>query len=150
GPGTVTFTPNASNLLARVTFSASGAYVLQLAATDTKFTNSDTVTIIVHEGINASPMVDAGPDLIAALPDPVILHTSATDDGLPDGALEVFWSQVSGPGAAYFSTVNGVYHANLTAPGTYVLRLTATDGALSARDDVTVTAYNAPDPPLVA
>src|SRR4030095_1878096 len=57
GPGTVTFSPNVSSLLAQATFNVPGVYVLQLTANDTQFTNSGIVTITVHEGINAPPVV---------------------------------------------------------------------------------------------
>src|SRR6185503_19329432 len=75
------------------------------------------------------------------------LGGSATDDGQPNppGAVTMTWSQVSGPGTAWFANVN---QPNTTATfpgvGTYVLRLTASDGALQASDDLTVTIQRAP------
>ena len=50
------------------------------------------------------------------------------------------WSKVSGPGTVTFGNANAVdTTATFSAAGTYVLRLSATDSALSAADEVTVT-----------
>ena len=75
------------------------------------------------------------------------LNGSATDDGLPNppGALIATWSQVSGPGTVWFGNLN---QPNTTADfpgiGTYVLRLSASDGVLQASDDLTVTIQRPP------
>jgi RHS repeat-associated protein len=53
--------------------------------------------------------------------------------------LETFWSFVSGPGPVVFpdaTLLNAT--AIFSVPGTYVLRLTASDGKLSASDEMTV------------
>src|SRR6185503_4277631 len=77
------------------------------------------------------------------------LSGSATDDGQPNppGALTMAWSQISGPGTMWFANAN---QPNTTATfpgvGTYVLRLTASDGALQASDDLTVTIQRSPSP----
>ena len=50
------------------------------------------------------------------------------------------WSRVSGPGLVNFSTPEAAQTtATFGAAGTYVLRATADDGALTGTDDVTVT-----------
>lgn len=106
---------------------------------------------------NAAPIVNAGPDRSLTLPagggsGSVLLAGTATDDGLPAGsALAVAWSTVSGPAAVTFVSANtAATSATFTAPGTYVLRLTATDGAQSTSDDVTVqvTGPVTPPPPV--
>src|SRR5207249_4729874 len=56
------------------------------------------------------------------------------------------WSKVSGPGSVSFTTLNGNYYASFSATGTYALRLTASDGDLSASNDVTVIVYDAGTP----
>jgi RHS repeat-associated protein len=151
GPGSVTFTPNANDSPSHATFSAPGIYVLRFTASDTQFTDTDEITITVHEGTNAAPFVNAGSDLAVALPSLAILSgSSATDDGLPQGTLTVSWSQVSGPAPAQLSSVNGIYQAAFNAAGTYVLRLTADDTELTSADDVTVTVHEAGDSPAVA
>jgi hypothetical protein len=94
---------------------------------------------------NRAPVVNAGPDLALSAtnaPIAVQLTGTASDDGQPNppGALAVSWSQVSGPAQAWFSApgqTNTV--AYFPGVGTYVLRLTAADGALNVSDDVTVT-----------
>src|SRR5204863_2364022 len=113
------------------TFTTNGEYVLRLTATDTQFTNFDEVTVTVLPGINVAPRVNAGADRAVALSDMVALHTEVDDDGLPDGSVEVNWSKVSGPGPVYINSLNGVYQATFTTSGNYVLRLAASDGALS-------------------
>jgi hypothetical protein len=69
GPGDVTFmtasntTQNATywepvdgvDAVAFATFSAAGQYVLSLSASDTQFTNTDTLTITVLPGTNSAP-----------------------------------------------------------------------------------------------
>jgi hypothetical protein len=50
------------------------------------------------------------------------------------------WTQVSGPGTATFANAaSPATTATFSAAGSYVLRLTGDDGALSSSDDVTVT-----------
>jgi hypothetical protein len=90
---------------------------------------------------NQPPTVTAGNDLTVASM-VAALNGAATDDGLPNppGRLALAWSQVSGPGSVTFSATNAANPtATFGASGTYVLRLTAQDGELSAQDDVTVT-----------
>jgi K319-like protein len=71
----------------------------------------------------------------------IVLTGTATDDGLPvpPGALTYTWSKVSGPGTVQFgpNTLNS--SAGFSAEGTYVLRLTVSDGALTTTDDITIT-----------
>lgn len=50
------------------------------------------------------------------------------------------WSRVNSPGTVTFANPNAVdTTADFSGTGTYVLRLTATDGELVASDEVTVT-----------
>jgi RHS repeat-associated protein len=139
GPAPVTFSsPNAA--VTQATFSSAGTYVLRLSATDTEFTASSDVTVIVNPApINQPPIVNAGPGGAVVVPGVFTLQGSATDDGLPSGTLSIQWSQVSGPSTAVFANASQpVTSVTLDAPGTYVLRLTASDGQLSASSDTTV------------
>ncbi len=91
-------------------------------------------------GGNLPPTANAGADQTVATGALVTLSGSGSDpDGGP-GPLTFAWSQVSGPSA----TINNANQAVATVtPGTagaYVFRLTVSDGAASATDDVTVTA----------
>jgi RHS repeat-associated protein len=149
GPGSVTFYPSANDPLALAYFSVAGEYTLRLLADDSEYQIADAVTITVWPGTNAPPTVDAGPDFTAALAEPTFLTTSVTDDGLEEGLLQVSWQQLSGPGNVSFSTVNGDYRASFPTEGEYTLRLTAHDGSLTNRDDVTVTIVDA-GPPVAA
>jgi hypothetical protein len=91
---------------------------------------------------NQAPTVNAGSDRTVTYPTTVTLSGTVTDDGLPNppGATTKQWSQVSGPGTATFSApTSTTTNVSFSAPGTYVLRLTANDSQLSSSDDVQVT-----------
>lgn len=91
---------------------------------------------------NDAPVADAGPNRTVTMPASVTLAGSISDDGLPEGApLTSMWSQLPGaPGTATFTTpTSPTTDVTFSAPGTYVLRLTANDTELQGTDDVTVT-----------
>ncbi|MEP6636018.1 MAG: PKD domain-containing protein, partial [Acidobacteriota bacterium] len=144
GPGTVTF-DDANQATTRASFSAAGTYVLRLRADDTEFDTAADVTITVNAEpapVNQPPSVNAGPNQTISLPaDTVTLSGSATDDGLPAGnTLNITWAQISGPGVVTFGNATGaITTAQFPIAGSYLLRLTAGDGALTSRADVTVT-----------
>ena len=99
---------------------------------------------------NEAPVVSAGPDVRAfSLVAP--LAGSVSDDGKPrGGTLTSAWSLVSGPGlAAFADPASPSTTVTFGAAGTYVLRLSASDGTLTATDDVVVTANPANEPPVV-
>jgi hypothetical protein len=99
--------------------------------------------------LNQPPSVSAGPDQTVTPPGPATLDGTVSDDGLPSGTLSTTWSQVGGPGTASFADASAVdTTATFSAEGSYVLRLTASDGALSASDDVTVTVGGGGTSPL--
>ncbi|MBN1491134.1 MAG: PKD domain-containing protein [Phycisphaerae bacterium] len=114
--------------------------------TFTNTTNGDgTTTRAVSLNVtsaNTAPAVNAGPDQAIMLPTiSVNLVGAVTDDGLPDspGAVALTWSKVSGPGTVAFSSTTSVNPtATFSEAGTYVLRLTATDGSLTSHDEMTV------------
>ncbi|HEX6257182.1 MAG TPA: hypothetical protein VFZ70_15345, partial [Euzebyales bacterium] len=96
---------------------------------------------------NDAPTVSAGPDQSITLPtDSVNLDGTVSDDGMPDppGALTTSWSEVSGPGTVTFGNASAVdTTATFPATGSYVLRLTASDGQKTASDELTVTVAGA-------
>jgi hypothetical protein len=94
---------------------------------------------------NRAPSVDAGPNQSVILPQQAVLDGTVADDGLPlDGTLATTWSVASGPAPVTFGNPAALdTSATFTIDGTYVLRLTAADGELSAYDQVTVV-VNAP------
>jgi hypothetical protein len=140
GPGDVGF-DDANAVDTTASFSAAGTYVLRLTADDGALAVSDETTITVAPQ-NTAPTVDAGPDDAVELPGLASLDGTVGDDGLPDppGALTTTWSKLSGPGDVGFDDANAVdTTASFGAAGTYVLRLTADDGALAVSDETTIT-----------
>jgi hypothetical protein len=141
GPGTVTFgNPNAVDTTA--SFSATGAYVLELLASDSALSSSDTVSIVVNPaGTNTAPSVIAGSNQTITPIVAAVLDGTVTDDGLPNppGTVTTAWTKVSGPGTVTFANPNAVdTTATFSAAGVYVLRLTASDSALSGSSELTV------------
>ena len=138
GPAVVAFADPASASTS-ATFDAPGSYVLRLTASDSQASASDDVRVEVR-AVNHAPLAEAGPDVAGLAPGATItLQGSVSDDGLPDGALTVSWSQVSGPVPAAIASPSLVTTlATFPAAGAYVLRLTASDGARAATDDLTV------------
>lgn len=103
--------------------------------------NSGIVTVVV----NQPPAAEAGPDItiISAFPATGSLNASASNDDLPNptGSLSFAWSLVSGPGPVTFSDSEALSSlVTVPEPGTYVIRLTVSDGQFSAFDDLTITA----------
>jgi fibro-slime domain-containing protein/RHS repeat-associated protein len=89
---------------------------------------------------NQPPLVEAGPDQTITLPDIASLEGAASDDGLPTGStLTVAWSKVTGPGTVTFAQPNqAMTTAAFDQGGSYLLRLTASDGQLTASDTITI------------
>lgn len=108
--------------------------------------------------VNQAPVVGAGANQTITLPAMASLQGSASDDGLPNppGAITLAWSKVSGPGTVAFGNASSaVTTASFSLAGTYLLRLTANDGALSTSADVTVVVNDvappgANQPPVVS
>ena len=94
--------------------------------------------------VNSAPTVDAGNDLSVQLPNSASLSGSADDDGLPNGVLTSAWSKVSGPGSVNFgNTASLQTTVSFSTAGTYILRLTASDGTLSSSDNIVVNVAGA-------
>ena len=145
GPGPATFgATNGTNLGNSLLASlpASGTWVLRLTVTDAEGGSvSSTVTVEVRSPVNAAPLVTIPTPTVAPyLPLTTTLAATISDDDLPLGqAVGSNWSQVSGPASAIFGSVTDP-HTTVTFadPGTYVLRLTATDTLLVGTADVTI------------
>ncbi len=98
---------------------------------------------------NQPPTTSAGADQAVTLPAAATLAGNATDDGLPipPGLLTFTWSKVSGPGNVTFANASALSTtASFSTAGTYILRLTVSDGSLSASDDLTVIASSQTPP----
>jgi hypothetical protein len=112
-------------------------------APDASYTLGDrrsaTITI-VDDDTNQAPSVDAGADQMIVLPSGAFLDATVSDDGRPGSSiLTTNWSKVSGPGTVSFVDASSVDTTAIFAQtGVYVLRLTASDGAISSGDDVQI------------
>ena len=96
----------------------------------------------LYDGIdkpNQAPVVDVGPDVTGTMRFPKrVLDSVVHDDGLPNGPVTVKWSKDSGPGEVTFKYPDrGRTEVTFSAPGAYVLSLTADDGELKGIDRVT-------------
>ncbi|HEX6812622.1 MAG TPA: hypothetical protein VF384_13430 [Planctomycetota bacterium] len=143
GPGTATFTA-AAQAATSVSFSAAGSYTLQLSASDGALTSTDTVVVAVQQApTNQAPVANAGPDSTVQITSPAHLAGTASDDGLP-GPLTIQWSKLTGPGTATFTApAAATTDVSFSALGSYTLRLSVSDGALTTTDSVVVTVEGA-------
>src|SRR5204862_382650 len=99
---------------------------------------------------NTAPVVNAGLDLTVTLPAAALLHGTVSDDGLPSppAATTAAWTVDSGPGpVSFLNAAAADTQATFSLAGTYVLRLSASDNALSSSDTVQVTVLPAAPPP---
>jgi hypothetical protein len=141
-PGNVVFADPASPTT-KVYLGGVGTFVLRLTGDDGVLSTSDTVSItIIGPVFNRAPTVDAGPDGSTATRS-IALQGTVRDDGLPDWrrGVTLEWTLAQGPPGALVSfgdARRAQTAAAFSDPGTYVLRLTAADGALSAIDHVTI------------
>ncbi|MGE3957097.1 MAG: Ig-like domain-containing protein [Vicinamibacterales bacterium] len=149
GPGIATVA-NPTSPSTTATFSVAGTYVLRLTADDTVLTAfaETTITVKAPVAVNQPPTVNAGASQTVTLPAAATLDGAVSDDGLPQGAtVTQQWTQQSGPGTATFADATRAgTTATFTAPGVYVLRLTASDTVLTAYAEATITVN--PVPPV--
>jgi len=110
--------------------------------------NSANITLLDDEA-NHAPLVNAGSDQTISILDLANLSGTVTDDGLPGGGLSYEWSTISSPGTVVAGNPNAKNTtASFSMTGVYVFRFTASDGELSASDDVIIT-VTAADPAKV-
>jgi len=115
-----------------------GTNAVSGGANSTSPTNGFNIPTSCQTG-NQPPVANAGPDQNVAVNTLVTLNGSGSSD--PDNGpnpLSFSWAQVSGTSV----TLSGATTANPTftptVAGTYVFRLTVSDGAATATDDVSV------------
>ncbi|PSN79918.1 hypothetical protein C8B47_09195 [filamentous cyanobacterium CCP4] len=124
-------------------YTVAGVYTLRLTVGDQTQSISDEVQVT----LNHAPIITTADTLVVQLPNRAQL-TAGVQSGLgspQQGRLTLLWSQLSGPSTVDFGDRT---LANTTArfseSGTYVLRLTASNGLLTTVADVTVHANKAP------
>ena len=114
----------------------------------------------LENGGNIRPIVSVGTDRkveAESIPFSINLNGTVTDDGLPNppASFSSTWAQVSGPGTVVFNSLSDLNTtASFSAVGAYTLRLTVTDGALEATDEIRIliekpTIPDNPIPPAV-
>ncbi|MCB9882755.1 MAG: S8 family serine peptidase [Planctomycetes bacterium] len=125
------------------TYSVAGTYTVAMTASNTNGSNTRTRInyIVVSSQQNQAPVVDAGPNRTVTLPASASLDGTVSDDGLPNppGFVTTTWSVDSGPGTVTFGNASAIdTTASFSAAGTYVLRLSGNDGALTSSDTMQV------------
>jgi PKD repeat protein len=107
----------------------------------------DNVLLRTAVPINLASVVNAGADAMLTLPqNSLSLQGSISDDGLPAGStISKTWSLQTGPGQVSFVDANALNTtASFDIAGTYVLKLSASDGALHSSDTISIVVREAP------
>jgi PKD repeat protein len=153
---------NGTNLITTTVFTDATVqygqtYYYVLAAVDTsgqQSANSNQLQALVPAPVtNKAPVVNAGADQVITLPATASLSAAAIDDGLPTGSSMTYqWSVINGAGVTFTPSNATSSKASFVAAGIYTIRLTVSDGPLSAHDDmiVQVKASPANTAPLVS
>ncbi|MDB5051101.1 MAG: hypothetical protein JWO30_4172 [Fibrobacteres bacterium] len=116
---------------------AAGTHILRIAMTTGGF-NLNYLDVIAPA--NQAPVANAGADRTVNVNTLVTLDGRASSD--PDNGpspLAYAWTKVSGPAATLNNANTSQPSFTPSATGVYTFRLTVSDGALSATDDVVVT-----------
>ncbi len=137
----LTYTPNSGT---------SGSDSFTFRANDGIY-NSNLATVSITVIPNLAPVIVVdSPTVSAAHLAPyggVMLETTVTDDGYPltPGTVTLNWSKVSGPGTVTFESPTQADTAVLfSVNGTYVVRLTASDGVKQTSTNLTFYAGSYP------
>jgi RHS repeat-associated protein len=140
-----------SNLhIVNPTFAANtlGVYVAQLIVNDGTL-NSFPSTVEINSLTPAAPIVSAGSNAEVELPNNYILQGSVSP-GWAGGNPTSLWTQVSGPGTVTFANAtNPTTTATFPVVGSFVLKLTGTDGNLSSSATVTIKVDPVNQAPIV-
>ncbi|MBM3845950.1 MAG: fibronectin type III domain-containing protein, partial [Verrucomicrobia bacterium] len=133
---------------------ALGQSVITLELTNGERTNTASFRAFVSLP-NLAPVVSAGTNATILTNATFMLRGRVTDDGLPlvPGGVSSSWAKVSGPGTVTFGNSNFVVTtARFSSAGIYRLRLTSTDGELTATADTVIRVHVAVDftPPVIS
>ncbi len=141
---------SASGVSTSHSYASAGSFTVTLTVIDNcSASSSDIALVTIQSQSNQAPAVNAGLDQSITLPALANLDATVSDDGLPSnpGQLSFAWTKQSGPGNVSFgNSLASDTSASFSIDGSYVLRLTVSDGALSATDTVSIT-VNA-EPPI--
>ncbi|HEU4333782.1 MAG TPA: LamG-like jellyroll fold domain-containing protein, partial [Candidatus Eisenbacteria bacterium] len=149
--GGVTIASVADTFYADTGLQASTTYTYRITAVNgagLAGSSSPPVSATTLAPPNEPPTVDAGADTTITFPvDSVYVQGAIADDGRPGGSVTAIWSVVSGPGPVTFaSPASAATFVRFSASGTYLLRLTASDGLLAASDEIQVVVNPQPPP----
>ncbi len=137
-PAGATFNNSTRVFTWKPTFSQSGVYSQTFLVSDGNGgVDSETINITVNN-INRAPQAFAGNDQIITLPANANLSASASSDPDADN-LSYSWTKVSGPISTISSPNTVSTNVSFTTQGTYVYRLTVSDGTLNSTDDISIT-----------
>jgi hypothetical protein len=125
-------------------------YELELNSEKRAIAGLDIANAPKNVCVNRAPVVEivnpfGGPDastkLAAKVDQDLAINGHVEDDGLPRGGhLTTAWKKISGPGTVTFSdAASGPTRAKFSAPGAYVIELSATDGEKTGSLEVNVT-----------
>ena len=121
-----------------------GEYLLRVRVRDRKDGTvvEDMLTILVTQG---PPSAEAGPDLVLAYNDALVVVLDGTGSSDPDrDALQFIWEQIGGPGVSLGSGGTDMPSFRATAPADYIFVLRVSDtaadttGALTSEPDTVV------------
>ncbi len=93
---------------------------------------------------NLAPEISGAAQFSGSLPG-AVLSLTVTDDGQPEtpGAVSLGWSALSGPGTVQFTPADAAQTtAVFSLPGTYTVRLSATDLSLTSHRDSAVLVHD--------
>lgn len=127
------------------TFDDAGVHTVTFTVSDGQLTDSETVTLTVAN-VNRAPLLAAiGARTVAE--DATLTVTPTGSD--PDGDAVTF-SATGLPSGATFASGTLTWKPSFTQAGTYTVKFTASDGTLSASEDVTITVTNTNRAPTVS
>ncbi len=120
----------------KITVVTASLYFTAVACTKTS--SSIKPESIPTVSLNLAPVVTAGSDQTIMPSATLKLNGTVSDRDSPQ-KLVTQWTKLSGSGKVTFGDASAVNTtANFSEVGTYVLRLTAEDGELSGKDEVTI------------
>jgi outer membrane protein assembly factor BamB len=143
--------PNDTDTLYTASFELSAnTTVKAIAYSENGASEVTTAIFVIDTGMtNQPPVVEAGANQTITLPDNTVELAGTVDDYTltwPITEITVSWTKVSGAGTVTFGDDQSLEtSATFGKDGTYVLRLSAFEGVLSAYDDVTITVEPKPN-----